>query len=323
RSQQVDVVHVTERPRDAMFGLLLARLAGCACLIHAHTSYYPHEPTFTLAASDWVLRQADAVVGVSDFTAGTFRRDAGIAPERVFAVHNAVDEGVLQAKLPDDAGVIVRRRLGISPDALVVGTVGRLMRGKDQASVVEAFGQVRAMRPDARLVIAGTAADTAPDGRGDYGDYLRRRVDDLGLHEAVTFTGLLPHREMPRLYAAFDLFVHPCVEEPFGLVVVEAMSRMLPVIAVSAGGVPEIVRPDVDGLLVPPRQPAALAEAITTLVNDPARAARLARSGRDRVLAAFTARAQAQTMLRVYLNLVPTSVERASGVPGRTLLAKD
>jgi hypothetical protein len=66
RRNHVDVVHVTDRPRDALFGLLLARLAGSRCLIHAHTNYYRHDAS---RLSDWTLQHADAIVGVSRFTA--------------------------------------------------------------------------------------------------------------------------------------------------------------------------------------------------------------------------------------------------------------
>ena len=300
RKERVDVVHVTERPRDAIYGFLLARLAGAACLIHAHTSYYAHQPSATLSLVDWTLRHADAVVGVSRFTADTFWRTGNVARDRVYAVHNAVDVAVQDACVPDDARSAMRRQLDIPEDALVVGSVGRLMQGKDQASLLEAFAAVRATHPAARLVIAGLSADASPDGQGDYRDYLIRRTAALGLTDAVVFTGFLPHLQMSRLYAAFDVFVHPCVEEPFGLVIVEAMARSLPVIAIRGGGVSEIIRDGVDGLLMPPRQPRALAEAITKVFDDQSLAARLAQAGRRRVDAAFTPRAQAGAMLEVY-----------------------
>jgi glycosyltransferase involved in cell wall biosynthesis len=300
RRQRVDVVHVTERPRDALFGLLLARLAGCACLVHAHTSFYAHPTSPISALADWALRHANGVVGVSRFTAATFERDANVPAERVFAVHNAVDVTVSQSDVSSDARLKMRRQLGIPDDAPVVGSVGRLMQGKDQASLLEAMVLVRETLPEARLIIAGLSADVAPDGRGTYGEYLVRRVDELGLRGAVVFTGFLAHHEMPRLYAAFDVFVHPCVEEPFGLVVVEAMARLQPVIAVNAGGIPEIIRQGVDGLLVPPREPALMAERIVGVLSDPVRAGQLARAGRERVLAAFTPGVQAAAMVSVY-----------------------
>src|SRR5579875_2882652 len=173
RRWRVDVVHVTERPRDALFGLLLARLAGSAFLIHAHTSYYRHDAT---RLNDWMLRQADAVVGVSRFTADTFRRDAGVTAGKVFAVHNAVDHTVFRPDLPAADRAAMRARFGIPANAPLVGCVARLSRWKDQATLLDAFAMVRQEIPDAHLVLAGVSMDVAPDGPGDYKDYLTRRI---------------------------------------------------------------------------------------------------------------------------------------------------
>lgn len=312
RCWRVDIVHVTERPRDALFGLLLARLAGSACLIQAHTGYYRHDAT---RLSDWTLRHADAVVGVSRFTANTYRRGAGLPAGRVFAVHNAVDSAVFRPDAPVTARLAMRARLGVPAGAPLIGCVARLSRWKDQATLLDALVTVRRAVPGARLVLAGVNADAAPDGRGDYKDYLAQRIGALGLEGAATFAGFVPHHEMPHVYAALDLLVHTAVEEPFGLAIVEAMASGLPVVAVDAGGVPEIIRDGVDGLLVPREQPLALAAAITRVLGDTALSAQLGRSGRDRVRAAFTPERQAAAMLDVYRQVTAARVEGAGRTP--------
>jgi glycosyltransferase involved in cell wall biosynthesis len=223
---------------------------------------------------------------------------------------------VLTARISDDMRVAMRRRLGVPVDAPVIGSIARLMQGKDQASLLEAFAIIRRSRANARLVIAGQSADVAPDGNGSYGEYLVRRVGELGLADSVTFTGLLPHDQMPELFATFDVFAHPCIEEPFGLVIVEAMARRRPVVAANAGGIPEIIRDGVDGVLVPRREPTALAHAITSLLDDPQRAARLVEGGGERVLSAFTPHAQAEAMTRVYRRILQRR-GRAVQRPGR------
>jgi glycosyltransferase involved in cell wall biosynthesis len=263
----------------------------------------------------WVYRHADAVVGVSRYTAGTFQHHLRIPDDRVFAVHNAIDGATFGPEMPPDLRAGMRRELRVPDHAPVVGCVGRLMRGKDQATLVDAFGSVRERSPDARLIIAGISADIAPDGCGDYQDHLLRRVEALGLIDAVTFTGFLPRKDMPRLYAAFDVLAHPSVEEPFGLVLVEAMAQLRPVVAVNQGGPTEIIRDGVDGVLVPPRQPVALADAIYGLLMDSNRRERLAHAGRARVLAAFTEEIQAEAMLNVYRRVVARRMRRATHPP--------
>lgn len=297
RRERIDVIHVTERPRDAFFGLLLARLSGSACLIHAHTSYYRHDAT---RLGDWTLRHADAVVGVSRFTASTFVRDARLPIDRVFALHNAVDSTVFVPDVPIAERTSMRLRLGIPDGVPLIGCVARLSRWKDQATLLDALVAVRRAVPDARLVLAGTSTDSAPDGQGDYKDYLIRRIAALGLADAVTFAGFVAQHEMPAFYAALDVLAHAAIEEPFGLALVEAMASARPVVAVGAGGVPEIIRDGVDGLLVPKGQPAAMAEALMRVLRDPAFSGRLAHRGRQRVCESFSPEGQAATMLAIY-----------------------
>jgi glycosyltransferase involved in cell wall biosynthesis len=304
RAHQVDVVHVTEGTREAVFGLIVARLAGCACIIHAHTAYYPHGGSLTLKILDWVLRRADAVVGVSEFTAATFRDVARLPASRVFAVHNAVDSAAFGANGAMGVGAEMRARLAVPPEVPLIGYVARLMRSKDQATLLDAFVQVRAKWPDARLVLAGLPMDVAPDGDGDYQDYLVRRIRALGLESAATLVGFLPHAEMPTLYAALDVVAHPSHEEPFGLAVVEAMASSRAVVATRGGGIPEIIRDGLDGLLVPKQQPTELAEAILAVLGNSSLAERLGHSARERVQTRFTPAIQATTMLKVYAQVI-------------------
>jgi glycosyltransferase involved in cell wall biosynthesis len=284
-----------------LFGLLLARLAGSACIIHAHTSYYCHDAS---RFGDRLLGQADAVIGVSRFTAGTFVRDAGLPAERVFAVHNAVDGTLFRPDVPSAWRSAMRDRLAIPAEVPLIGCVARLSRWKDQAALLDALVAVRQAVPGARLVLAGESAGHAPDGRGDYKDYLVRRITALGLDDAVTFAGFVAQCEMPGFYAALDVLAHPAVEEPFGLALVEAMASARPVLAVGAGGVPEIIRDGVDGLLVPREQPKALAAALVRVLSDPMLAKRLADAGCAHVHTTFSPERQATEMLAVYRRVI-------------------
>jgi glycosyltransferase involved in cell wall biosynthesis len=297
RTHDVDVIHVTERPRQALFGLLVAQLAGCACIIHAHTNYYGRDAS---RFSNWRLHRADAVVGVSNFVASTFQQLGKLPANRVFGLHNAVDGDVFRPEVANAARVAMRRRLGLPVDAIAIGCVARLMAWKGQDTLLEAFAIVRQKFPTAHLVLAGTSAEPAPDGQGDYRDYLSRRITALDLDDAVTLPGFLPQTDMPQFYGAIDVVAHPSVEEPFGLAVVEAMASARPVIAVNRGGIPEIIRDGQDGLLVPAQQPELMAEAITRVLQQPTFAAELARAGRQRVLETFTPDIQATRMLSIY-----------------------
>jgi glycosyltransferase involved in cell wall biosynthesis len=297
RQNQVDLVHVTERPRQTLFGLYVARLARCACLIHAHTTMYPGDATRLMR---WRLKQADAIVGVSKFTAGRYPRFGGAPASKVFAVLNAVDPRQFTPEVAAAGRASTRLRLGLPGDVPVIACVARMTRWKAQHTVIDAFAQLRGQFPQARLVLAGLPGDTALEGPGDYRDYLVRRAESLGLSAVVSFPGFLSQTDMPCFYGAIDVLAHPSHEEPFGLVLVEAMASEKPVVAIDGGGVPEIITSGRHGYLVPREAPGKMADAVQRLLCDPDHARTIAQAGRRRVLEAFTPEIQADAMLGVY-----------------------
>jgi glycosyltransferase involved in cell wall biosynthesis len=302
RTEGVDIVHVTERPRQIIYGLLLARLARCALLIHAHTSLSREEAS---GFGTLRLRQADAVVGVSHFTADTYKRLAQLPDERVFAVHNAVDSRIFSPERALAGRHAMRSELGLPADAVVIGCIARLMRWKGQDTLLDAFAALQDTFPTARLVLAGRSADGAPDGLdGDYRDYLERRIAALGLQDQVLLPGFLPQPRMPDFFGALDVVAHPATDEPFGLAVVEAMASGRPVVAGRGGGILEIIQDGVEGILVPPDNAASIADALRAVLGDDSRASALAEAGRARVIDCFTPERQAESMLGVYRKVV-------------------
>jgi glycosyltransferase involved in cell wall biosynthesis len=197
---------------------------------------------------------AAAIVCSSDFTAAMQRaRTPGTPVERIHP-------GTPPAP-PAPAG-----------DGTHVGTIARLQRWKRIERLLDAVPLVLARRPDARFAVIGSGVDPA------YEAELRARGD------RVAFTG---HRDDPWT-AGFDLLVHTAELEPFGLVVAEALARAVPVIAPRTGGPAEIVRDAVDGLLVDPDDPRALAAAIVALLDDPERRRRMGEAGRAHVTERFS-----------------------------------
>ena len=142
----------------------------------------------------------------------------------------------------------------------------------------------QAERP-VRLLVAGT---------GPFEAEYRRQVRELGIEDIVIFTGF--RRDIADLMAAADLLVLPSLAEAFGLALTEAMYLGTPVVASRVGGIPEIVRDGVDGLLVPPGSPEALTAALVRLIRDPALRHSLAKDARQWVSDRF----QFQTMVRRY-----------------------
>jgi phosphatidylinositol alpha-mannosyltransferase len=153
--------------------------------------------------------------------------------------------------------------------------VGRLDARKGFPVAVRAFGALVGAHADLRLIVAGDGPE-------------RDAVSLLppGQRSRVTMLGAIANADLPSVAAACDLYLGPSTGgESFGVVLIEAMAAGLPVIASDTPGYDEIVRHDVDGLLVPPADPDALAVAAGRVLNDPALAARLAAAGRDRASA--------------------------------------
>jgi glycosyltransferase involved in cell wall biosynthesis len=215
---------------------------------------------------------------------------------KITVVYNGIE---IERCDPATDGTLFRTRYGIPPDVPLVGTVGRLRPWKGQARFLRLAAQVVREVPEARFLVVGGE----PFGVGDdYPQRLRCLAAELNLADRVAFTGHL--NEVRPALAAMDVFVHPGDPEPFGLVNVEAMAMGKPVAAFAHGALPEIVLNMETGLLVTPEDEATLAEAILTLLRDPARRQAMGRAGRARVEARFTAERMAAEVEAVWQEVV-------------------
>jgi L-malate glycosyltransferase len=174
--------------------------------------------------------------------------------------------------------------------------------------LLDAFAMIASACPQARLTLAG---------RGDQSDALRRRVAELNLVGKVDFPGRLPHDQMVPAMQATDIFVMPSTcQESFGVAAIEASACEVPIVATRVGGVPEAVVDGQTGILVPPFDAQALAEACIALIRDPARRQALGRAGRQFVLDHYQWKANAATMAAVYGKLLTRrSGAMASSLP--------
>lgn len=200
-------------------------------------------------------------------------------PHKISVVHNGIDTARYS---PHMDGLPFRREHGIPPSAAVIGTVGRLSPLKRQDRFVRALAHVRRHQPETWGIVAGGALF----GQDDYAPMLHQLADELGQSVHVVFTGQM-NDPRPAL-AAMDVFVQTGDPEAFGLVNVEAMASAKPVVAIAHGGLLEIVVDGETGLLVPPGDEDALATAILSLLEDPARRMSMGQAGRERVLRSFS-----------------------------------
>ena len=201
----------------------------------------------------WSLRAPDRILTVSRAFESQLR-DAGVPPGRITVLHNAIDADWIHGA-PERSEA--RRRFAISDAEPVVLTVGRLSHEKAHVDLVAAAAACSQFR--LRVLIAGDGPERAA---------VQRTAQRLGISDRVTLLGFLPD---PRpCYAAADIVVLSSVSEGSPNALLEAMAAGVPVVATAVGGIPEIVSDPATALLVPPRDPQALARAIAATLADPA-----------------------------------------------------
>jgi glycosyltransferase involved in cell wall biosynthesis len=219
--------------------------------------------------------------------------EGGVAPERIERVASGVP--------PLDPAQTwqrekVRESLGIAPDEIAIVNIGALTDHKGQKWLIDAAPQILRAFPAARIHILGD---------GELRSALEGQIRALGLEGRVLLHGFVGEARLK--LAGFDLFVSSSHLEGLGTVILDAMLAGLPVVAAEAGGVPDAVIDGETGRLVPPRDPAALAEAVIAALGEPAQSQGMAERARWHAKENFSARAMAEGTLGVYRKLLGTS----------------
>jgi glycosyltransferase involved in cell wall biosynthesis len=267
-------------------------------IVHAHDAHaltlagiaarLTHAPLVVTRRVDFPLRRlgywgrADRVIAISNAVAGVLERD-GISRARITVVHS----GIALESTRAVTRLGIRGLLGLPPNAPVAANVAALVPHKDHATLLAAAKQLKSRFPDLHWVVAG---------EGSLRPYLERRVSESGLEGRVHLVGHLD--EPARLIADADLFVMSSREEGLGTSVLDAMALGIPVASTRAGGLPEMLGNGA-GLVVPPGDPAALADAVGRVLDDSGLRARLVERARAEVLK-FTDRRMAEEVGSVY-----------------------
>jgi glycosyltransferase involved in cell wall biosynthesis len=246
------------------------------------------------------LRNSKAILAVSRATADSIVR-LGADPSKVHLAYCGVD--VMSFDLAAQAAARFRADEEIGADVPLVGMFGQVTRWKGWHVLVDAIPQVMVRFPAARFVFVGRPM-TEPDR--PYQAALQARLLDLGLDRAVRWTGF--REDVPRIMTACDVIVHASIQpEPLGVVIMEGLAARRPVICTSGGGTEEMVTHNETGLVVPPGNPGALAEAVNKLLSDPPLRVQMGNKGREVVETRFTHDRRVQIFLKVFREIVGAS----------------
>jgi glycosyltransferase involved in cell wall biosynthesis len=290
RSESVDLVHV-HSPYAAIGARLALRRVDIPLVYHEYSLWGSHHPA-TRAANALTFGRNDYVLAVSDAVRRSIRPPWPLSFHRlppVETIGSGIDLRAVQASAEPNG---LRSSLGIDEGDPVVGTVANLRWQKGHAYLLQAAATVRQKFPKVRFVLVG---------RGPLEGDLRRQASDLGLDGSLVFAGA--RDDAPRVMKSFDVVALPSVQEGLPLVVLEAMAVGAPLVATRVGGIPEAVTHGRDGLLVPPRDPDALADAISSILGDASLRRALRAGGLERVQA-FDIRRIVARMEAIYTDLL-------------------
>ena len=231
------------------------------------------------------MRRASAVTAVSRFQAKQLAHDLSLPEEAISVISNPISPALLQQAIEEPA------KQSTKP---VVLYTGRIELNKGSIELLQSAHQVASHCPEVEYVVAGARHNSIDDRT------LEGALGSNGTRSHVRLLGHIPWQQLAGWYRRASVFVMPSYYETFGISVIEAMAFGLPVVATNVGGLPEVVQDGVTGILVPPKDPNALADAIVRLLRDPELRKRLGNAGRERVLSEFRTDRIVEQTLKVY-----------------------
>lgn len=281
RRHEVNILHM-HTPHAHTIGLLACYLApNVLKVVSRRVDFAPIRNVF----SRWKYTRPHVQYLTVSEAVRQVMIESGLAGDYVRTIHSGVD-------LTRSANVTPAPSL-FPPGTRVIGTVGHLAGHKGHRYLLEAMKLILQDDPTVGVAIVGTGA-------------LRRELEDqakdLGIASRVCFTGF--RLDSLSLIQSFEIFVFPSVLEGLGTSVLDAMALCKPVVATQVGGIPESVQDKVTGLLVPPRDPGALSQAVLQLLKRPELSAAFGEAGRRRVEQCFTANRMAEQTIQVYHQLM-------------------
>lgn len=293
-----DVVH-THSAKAGILGRAAAHALQVPLVVHSihGAPFHPYQSAaarkLIIACERWAARRSHAFISVADAMTDLMV-SAGVAPREKFTtIYSGMEvEPFLAA---DGHREDMRRRLGYSPQHIVVGKIARLFHLKGHQYVIQAARRVIDAQPQARFLFVGS---------GILRQRLEAQIATAGLADYFQFTGLVPREDIPRMISAMDVVVHASLREGLARVLPQALIAARPAVSFDIDGAREVVIDNVTGILVPPQSVPELSTALVTLVADPALRRRFGEEGRRRCREVFGHEYMTERIREVYVRLL-------------------
>jgi len=285
REKDIQVIHAHTR---------VTQVLACIASRLSHISYVATcHGFFNLRIGRRIFKcWGDKTIAISDAVKKHLIDDFKVSPADIALIYNGVEIERFKREFDEEERDSLKRELDLI-DKTVIGAIGRLSPVKGYRYLIEAFKILLDKDRDLRLLIVGDGPE-----KEDLKDYCKR----LGIEESVTFAAL--RIDTPHLFSIMDVFVASSVQEGLGLSIAEALAAKKPVVASDIGGISSLIRDNETGLLVKPRDSKALAEKISSLLEDSNLGNRLKMNGCRLVERKFTMDGMADKVQKVYKDLI-------------------
>jgi len=291
KRERVDLVNA-HGYRDHLLSVLAGRIAGVKVIVRTK---HNHVPLKGGAFSRFIYgRLTDRIISISGHIKEVMI-SSGIAPAHITPIHTSVD---LDYFLPRPKNERLLKEFALVPGCPVIGTVARLSDRKGMTFLLDALKLLMDEGRRFSCVIVGGAGGASDEKL----TILKRKAESQGLAPRVVFTGI--RGDIPELLSLFDFFVLPSLDEGLGRSMVEAMAAGKPVVASRVGGIPEAVEDGKTGILVPPGDAHALANALAFMLDNPEKALEMGRRGRERAVRLFDEERMVDSICALYRELL-------------------
>lgn len=289
RTRDIKIVR-THQYHANLYGRLAAWLAKVPCIVASvHNVYTIDRKIHRRIINKFLARCSDKVVAVSETVKKDILTYDGLSEDKVRVIYNGIDTD----RFLNINGSLIRSKLGISLEAPVVGTVGRLALQKGQKYLIDAVSTLREKFPQIALLFVGD---------GPLRNELENHVKALGIEMNVIFLGI--RRDIPQILSAIDIFVLPSLWEGLPSALIEAMASGKPIIASDIPPIREIVNSEKVGILVPPKNSNAIADSIELLLHNKNLAENISNTAKEKAFSIFNIEITAQHYTDLFKNVL-------------------
>jgi glycosyltransferase involved in cell wall biosynthesis len=291
------IVH-THNSKSGFLGRLAAQLAGIPVIVHTvhGFAFHDQEPLWRQSLFRNLERMSchwcDKMIFISQPLIDWALKEKITNREKIEKIYSGIQLDQFRP-VTTDVKMKNRKKWRLKKEDLVIGIVSKLWEGKGHITLIEAFKALKQRLNDVKLVVVG---------EGDLYGELQKSVDEDGLSGSVLFTGF--QMDVSEILSTFDVAVLPSFFEGMGRVLLEAMAMEKPVVASRVGGIPDLVKHQLNGLLVKPGDVTGLTDALEQILSDGVLSNKMGKEGRKRMQEQFSADIMVQSIDKVYRELL-------------------